>query len=529
MLAPTASTVVSSGARPPIGIPIAMSAARCYTVMPGPKPLPIFGNSWRFALGLKPWRTTALDVTLWTLKALAGKNGAAKVAKLFGHPDLVFPFCAEETAKIYRREDAMPHRAVAPCLKHYKQELRKDFFGSEPGLIGVHGEPWSRFRSKVSKALAAPEAARAAVPALDIVADDFVNRMENILNDNRELPKDFLTELYKWALESVGAWALGTRLGCLSDNDAEAKEIIRCIHGFFHSVPELELSAPLWRIYSTQAYETYIEALDAFRSLCLKRLTDKGICASIAKTSGEKVATILALDLMLVGVDTTAAAAASTMYMLAKNKRAQQKLQSELDNYLPMDKNLTSRDLDKLPYLRACIKETLRMKPVILGNGRCIQSDAVISGYEVPKGSHVVFPHYILSNEERYFPFPKEYVPERWLRDNDIKEKQKLYCPVSRPETQGTAESVISVSENKALMVWRKQKEVGIHPFASLPFGFGRRMCIGKRFAEAELQLLLAKTFHRYEVNWRYGDLTYSVTPTYVPNEPLQFTLTSRQ
>lgn len=45
----------------------------------------------------------------------------------------------------------------------------------------------------------------------------------------------------------------------------------------------------------------------------------------------------------------------------------------------------------------------------------------------------------------------------------------------------------------QAKTIWEKQKEVGIHPFASLPFGFGRRMCIGKRFAEAELQLLLAK------------------------------------
>lgn len=125
-------------------------------------------------------------------------------------------------------------------------------------------------------------------------------------------------------------------------------------------MPKLELSAPLWRIYSTKSYKTYVEALDAFRSLCLKRLTDEGICASIAKTSGEKVATILALDLLLVGVDTTAAAAASTLYLLANNQRAQTKLQNELDCNLPSERTLSSKDLDKLPYLRACIKEALR-------------------------------------------------------------------------------------------------------------------------------------------------------------------------
>jgi cytochrome P450 family 49 subfamily A len=159
---------------------------------------------------------------------------------------------------------------------------------------------------------------------------------------------------------AVGAWALGTRLGCLSDNDAEAKDIIKCIHGFFHSVPELELSAPLWRLYSTPAYKTYVEALDAFRTLCLNRLTDKGVCASIAQQSGKKIATILALDLLLVGVDTTAAAAASTMYMLSINKRSQKRLQDELDSHLPTNKTLTSKELDKLPYLKACIKESLR-------------------------------------------------------------------------------------------------------------------------------------------------------------------------
>lgn len=127
----------SSGAGWAISIVHAMTGARRFATIPGPRPLPLLGNSWRFAIGQRPWRTRNLDVTLWNLRALAGAGGAAKVAKLFGHPDLVFPFCADETAKIYRREDAMPHRAVAPCLRHYKQELRRDFFGDEPGLIGV--------------------------------------------------------------------------------------------------------------------------------------------------------------------------------------------------------------------------------------------------------------------------------------------------------------------------------------------------------------------------------------------------------
>lgn len=165
---------------------------------------------------------------------------------------------------------------------------------------------------------------------------------------------------WKFFLSAVGAWALGTRLGCLNDNDSDAREIIKCIHGFFHSVPELELSAPMWRLYSTPAYKTYVEALDAFRTLCLKRLTDKGVCAQIAKNSGEKVAAILALDLMLVGVDTTAAAAASTIYLLANNLRAQRKLQDELDKKLPIGRTMTSKDLDKLQYLKASIKESLR-------------------------------------------------------------------------------------------------------------------------------------------------------------------------
>lgn len=56
------------------------------------------------------------------------------------------------------------------------------------------------------------------------------------------------------------------------------------------------------------------------------------------------------------------------------------------------------------------------MYPVVIGNGRNLQSDAVINGFHVPKGTHVIFPHFVVSNLEEYFPEPQNFIPERWIK-----------------------------------------------------------------------------------------------------------------
>jgi cytochrome P450 family 49 subfamily A len=81
----------------------------------------------------------------------------------------------------------------------------------------------------------------------------------------------------------------------------------------------------------------------------------------LQKTNNPKIAAVLAMDLLFVGVDTTSVAATSTIYQLSQNPDKQERLFQELKTNLP-HKNapFTLQNLDNLPYLKACIKETLR-------------------------------------------------------------------------------------------------------------------------------------------------------------------------
>ncbi len=63
--------------------------------------------------------------------------------------------------------------------------------------------------------------------------------------------------------------------------------------------------------------------------------------------------------------------------------------------------------------------------------------------------------HQMTSNLEEYFPRAKEFIPERWIKGDP--------------------------------------QESHHHPYAVLPFGFGLRMCIGRRLAELEMWQLTIK------------------------------------
>ena len=70
----------------------------------------------------------------------------------------------------------------------------------------------------------------------------------------------------------------------------------------------------------------------------------------------------------------------------------------------------------KMKYLKACQTESQRMLPAIFGSGRHMDTDLVIRGYTIPKGTTILRCGSTSSNDPANFVNPEKFLPERWLR-----------------------------------------------------------------------------------------------------------------
>ncbi|KAK3923649.1 putative cytochrome P450 [Frankliniella fusca] len=498
-------------------------AARGYNEVPGPRPLPMLGNTWRFVPVIGNFRIEEMDKVCLGLHRQYGD--IVKVAGLLGRPDMVFVFDADLIEQVFRAEDALlPVRPSMPSLDAFKHGIRKDFFGDLAGVIAVyvypvlhegettlkcdvhlwHGPRWLEFRTRVQQVMLQPRTAKLYVGAIQDTADSFVRRVRRLRGPAGDAPEDFVNEIHKWSLESIARVALDARLGCLDDQPpADTQDLIDAVNTFFMNVGVLELKPPLWKVFPTPTWRAYIRALDDITNITSSYITraldalraagaeraelgpDASLLQRVLVEHDARTAHILAIDLFL-----TSAALSSALYQLALHPEQQETLHREVVGILGRDGAVTAAALEDMPYLRAVLKEVLRMYPVVIGNGRTLTEDTVVGGYLIPKGTQIIFQHYVASNQERYFPEAGRFRPERWLREHQAS------CPA--------------------------------HPFASLPFGYGRRMCIGRRFAELELHTVIAKMVQSFRMEYNKAPLPYRVHPMYMPHGPLQITLHER-
>ncbi|KAH7141644.1 cytochrome P450 67 [Dactylonectria macrodidyma] len=169
-----------------------------------------------------------------------------------------------------------------------------------------------------------------------------------------------------------------------------------------------------------------------------------------------------AMLIVVAGSDTTAASLTCLFLELAIHPEKYRTLQTEVDKYFSGTDAPDHVSLTKLPYLQACIDESLRMHPALPSG---VQRKTPKQGLQIgetyiPGNSLVQIPLHTLYKDARVFTQPNDYIPERWT---------------SRPEL---------VRDNSV--------------FA--PFLIGRYSCVGKQLALMEIRHVASQIAHNYDI-----------------------------
>lgn len=186
------------------------------------------------------------------------------------------------------------------------------------------------------------------------------------------------------------------------------------------------------------------------RLLELKRKHEEGEFPSLTseQITGQSIVFILA------GFETTASTLSSLTYSLVKNSEVLERLVTEVEDVLDtFEGRVDQETIADMPYLEACIKETLRMFPPVSRTDRTCVQDWQEDGLFIPKGEdqvtplprplvagmNILIPVYVIHHNPLLWPEPELFQPERFLKDNSS----------------------------------------SIQPCSWIPFGAGPRVCIG--------------------------------------------------
>jgi len=193
----------------------------------------------------------------------------------------------------------------------------------------------------------------------------------------------------------------------------------------------------------------------------------------------------------LAGKESTAYTLHGFISLISKHPEAQLKAQEELDRVIGRDRLPDFKDKDSLPYIEAFYKEALRMNPIPPLIPHSVTQDDEYKGMLIPKGSAILANTWAMSrNVEDYGPDSNVFRPERFL-ENELR-----------------------------------------HP-AEFVFGFGRRMCPGRKMAENSIFIAISSILHVFrvgvavneEVNKSPIDLDQGGSNTYLTPNQVTFEL----
>ncbi|KAJ1557381.1 hypothetical protein HK096_007595 [Nowakowskiella sp. JEL0078] len=382
----------------------------------------------------------------------------------------------EAAAQVFRNEGHMPLRPSLPAWLEYRK-LRNMVLG--PANTNDY-DVWKRLRGPLNDTIFKPANAISYIERLQPVADDLTYRVLHKQKISNSEYVDINEDLFMFSFEAVSTVVFGKRLNCLSRDPNiplgdEESRMVSAVHGFFDSTRRT-LTIPAFPNFIRNMYPAWREHIkfsdDLFNignkfvkeKLALKtangpeNVDEKFDLLSYLLNREElthEEASTLAVEVLTAGIDTTSRALQWVLLNVSKSETLQEKLRDEVIGAAGATEPITKSGLAKMPLLKACLKESFRLYPVASPASRTLPQDTNLLGYLIPAGTNIQMQIYSTSRDSEIFENPYKFDPERWLGE-------------TRKEG----------SEKKS--------------FSTLPFGFGPRMCVGRRLAETEIYLAMA-------------------------------------
>nr|BBD34758.1 putative cytochrome P450 [Eschscholzia californica subsp. californica] len=198
-----------------------------------------------------------------------------------------------------------------------------------------------------------------------------------------------------------------------------------------------------------------------FMDVMISKLDDPNL---LSHYDADTINKATCLTLILGGSDTTMVSLVWTLTLLMNHPHVLKKAQDELDFHVGRERQVEESDMKNLVYLHAVMKEAMRLNPAgTLSAPRMSTKDCTVSGYHVPAGTHLFMNTWKIQRDPNTWVEPTEFRPERFLtthKDFDLKGQN----------------------------------------FELLPFGSGRRSCLGANFALQVMRQTLARLLHGFDL-----------------------------
>lgn len=187
--------------------------------------------------------------------------------------------------------------------------------------------------------------------------------------------------------------------------------------------------------------------------------------------------------LLEAGSDTTSNTLYAFVQAMLLFPEVQSRAQAEIDRVVGPDRMPVMDDLAQLPYIRACMKETLRWMPTaILGAvPHAVTQDDEYMGYLIPKGAGVLHNVWAIHMDPKRHPSPRAFNPDRYQGD-----EQSLHDAATNPDVS--------------------RRDV-------FTFGAGRRICPGMHVAERSLFLGMAGILWAFDISPAHDDRGRPILP----------------